>query len=93
MPAVPEPLREVYIIVMRVGKSSYLVPNPVKLGGAMRANFVECRQLIYLLTSAKHRHKQLMGGKVGQGLALPGEVRVKYLIGSGCRLSARPRCI
>ena len=68
---VPKLFRKVNVIVMGVIKALNLFPNALLGSVAMRADLLNARQIIHLLTVLEDRHKQLFRLEVFKRLALP----------------------
>ena len=74
---VPQLLRQIDVIGMRVVKTLDLVPECVDLLGAVFLNVVQLRQLVDQLAVFEDRHEQLLRRKVIDPLALPRRLRVE----------------
>ena len=75
---IPQPLRKIYIIDMRILKACHFIPKQRELFFAVFAYFVHCGTFIHKLSVMKNRYMELESGVVGQSLSFPCIVRVKY---------------
>lgn len=75
---IPQPLRKIYIIDMRILKACHFIPKQRELFFAVFAYFVHCGTFIHKLSVMKNRYMEFESGVVGQSLSFPCIVRVKY---------------
>ena len=74
---VPQLLREVDIIIMRILEALHLIPQQIDLLGAPGPHLSDGRGVVHPLALLEDGHQQLLGGEVGEHTALPGGVRVE----------------
>ena len=78
---VPELLGEIHVVGVGVGEAADLLPHTVPLGQAVGADLVQGGEVVDQLAVLEDLDKQLGGGEVGEGLALPGVLGVEDLQG------------
>ena len=81
---VPQLLREIDIVVVRVLKALNLIPQRVDFLRAVVADLGGRGRLIDTLAAEKDRHLQFAHRVVGHGLALPGVVGAEPSTTSSC---------
>ena len=80
---IPELLRQIDVIGVRVVKPLDLVPECVDLRLAVGLDLVQLRQLVDQLAVFEDRLQQLPNGVVLQGLDLPGGIGIKDIVRLG----------
>ena len=77
---IPQLLRKVDIVFVRVFKTLYLVPYRVKLLLAILLYLRQRGSVVYTFAAAENRHLKFNRGKTCYGFALPCMIRVKYFV-------------
>ena len=74
---IPQCLRQIDVVVVRILKPEHLVPHGVDLPTAVVARDGQRRHIVYQLPGAEDRNEQLTDGVIRVGLPLPRVFRVE----------------
>ena len=77
MPDVPQAVREIDVVPVRVFKPEHLGPERFELLGAALPDILERREIIDELTRAEHGDHHVFGAEVRERFALPRVFRMK----------------
>ena len=76
---IPELLRKVNVVVVRILKSENLLPHAADLSYAARLDLIERGKLVYKLALIEHSDKKLLCGVICESLTLPRAVGIEQL--------------